>query len=72
MEKSSKETTNTTLKWVHIAISNAKRNLLGVYHKVKGKYLQLYLDEFCFKLNRRYFGERLFDRMVIAVANNNW
>ena len=24
MEKSSKETTNTTLKWVHIAISNAK------------------------------------------------
>lgn len=72
MEKSSKETTNTTLKWVHIAISNAKRNLLGVYHKVKGKYLQLYLDEFCYKLNRRYFGERLFNRMVIAVAHNYW
>ena len=72
MEKSSKETTNDTLKWVHIAISNAKRNLLGVYHKVKGKYLQLYLDEFCYKLNRRYFGERLFDRLVIAVANNYW
>ena len=72
MEKSSKETTNTTLKWVHIAISNAKSNLLGVYHKVKGKYLQLYLDEFCYKLNRRYFGERLFDRMVFAVANNYW
>lgn len=72
MEKSTKETTNETLKWVHIAISNAKRNLLGVYHKVKGKYLQLYLDEFCYKLNRRYFGERLFDRMVIAVANNYW
>ena len=71
MEKSTKETTNETLKWVHIAISNAKRNLLGVYHKVKGKYLQLYLDEFCYKLNRRYFVERLFDRMVIAVANNN-
>lgn len=52
MEKSSKQTTNTTLKWVHIAISNAKRNLLGVYHKIKGKYLQLYLDEFCYKLNR--------------------
>jgi hypothetical protein len=29
-EKSTKETTATTLKWVHIAISNAKRNLLGV------------------------------------------
>ena len=67
-EKSDKTTTKETLKWVHIAISNAKRNLLGVYHKIKGKYLQAYLDEFCYKLNRRYFGERLFDRLVLAVA----
>jgi hypothetical protein len=67
-EKSAKELTKTTLKWVHIAISNAKRNLLGVYHMIKGKYLQAYSDEFCYKLNRRYFGERLFDRLVIAVV----
>ncbi|RAV30754.1 IS1595 family transposase [Sinomicrobium soli] len=65
-EKSNKETTKETLKWVHIAISNAKRNLLGNYHKIKGKYLQLYLNEFVYKLNRRYFGERLFDRLVVA------
>ncbi len=71
-EKSSKETTVRTLPWVHIAISNAKRNLLGVYHKIKGKYLQLYLDEFCYKLNRRYFGDRLFDRLAIAMADNYW
>lgn len=71
-EKSTKKTTATTLKWVHIAITNAKRNLLGVYHKVSAKYLQLYLDEFCYKLNRRYFGERLFDRLTIAVAKSYW
>lgn len=71
-EKSTKETTNKSLPWVHIAISNAKRNLLGVYHKIKGKYLQLYLDEFCYKLNRRYFGDRLFDRLTIAMADNYW
>lgn len=65
-EKSSKESTQQTLKWVHIFISNAKRNLLGNYHKIKGKYLQLYLDEFVYKLNRRYFGDKLFDRVVIA------
>lgn len=65
-EKSSKESTEQTLKWVHIFISNAKRNLLGNYHKIKGKYLQLYLDEFVYKLNRRYFGDKLFDRVVIA------
>jgi len=67
-EKSSRETTVETLKWVHIAISNAKRNFLGVYHKIKGKYLQRYLDEFIYKLNRRYFGGRLFDRLVVACV----
>lgn len=65
-EKSDKEVTKTTLKWVHIAISNAKRNLLGNYHKIKRKYLQLYLNEFIYKLNRRYFEDKLFDRLIIA------
>ena len=71
-EKSTKETTVKNLPWVHIAISNAKRTLLGIYHKIKGKYLQLYLDEFCYKLNRRHFGDRLFDRLTIAMVNNDW
>ena len=65
-EKSTEQTTKETLKWVHIAISNAKRNFVGNYHKIKRKYLQLYLNEFVYKLNRRYFGERIFDRLVIA------
>ncbi len=65
-EKSNEQTTKETLKWVHIAISNAKRNFVGTYHKIKKKYLQLYLNEFVYKLNRRYFGERIFDRLVIA------
>ena len=71
-EKSTRETTVKNLPWVHIAISNAKRTLLGIYHKIKGKYLQLYLDEFCYKLNRRYFGERLFDRLTVAMVSNYW
>ena len=65
-EKSNETTTKETLKWVHIAISNAKRNFTGNYHKIKKKYLQLYLNEFVYKLNRRYFGEKIFDRLVIA------
>lgn len=68
--KSNKETTKTTLKWVHVTISNAKRNLLGVYHMIASDYLQNYLNEFCYRLNRRYFGERLFNRMIIAVIAN--
>ena len=65
-EKSNKQTTKETLKGLHTAISNAKRNFTGNYHKIKKKYLQLYLNEFVYKLNRRYFGERIFDRLVIA------
>jgi len=66
--KSDKVTTQKSLKWVHIAISNVKRNLLGIYHRIDDRYLQNYLDEFCYKLNRRYFGDKLFDRLIIAVA----
>ncbi len=65
-EKSDEKTTRENLKWVHIAISNAKRHFVGTCHKIKAKYLQLYLNEFVYKLNRRYFGERIFDRLVIA------
>ena len=31
-----------------------------------------YLDEFCYKLNRRYFGDKLFDRLTIAMSDNYW
>lgn len=54
------------LKWVHIAIANAKRTLLGIYHVIKEKYLQHYLDEFCFKLNRRH-SVNLFDNLVFNL-----
>lgn len=57
-EKSTNETTKTTHQWVQIAVSNTKRTLLGMYHKIKSKYLQLYLDKFCHNLNRRYFREK--------------
>jgi len=57
------------LPWVHIAISNAKRMLLAVFHDIRPEYLQSYLNEYCYKFNRRYFGERRFDRLLIAAIN---
>lgn len=54
---------------VHIAISNAKRMLLDIYHDIQPKYLQNYLNEFCYKFNKRYFGEDLFDRLMIASVS---
>lgn len=38
------------LPWVHIAISNAKRQLLNTFHSVNTAFLQSYLDEFCLSL----------------------
>jgi len=66
ISEKSDETTKETFKWIHITISNAKRNFVVTYHKIKKKYLQLYLNEFVYKLNRRYFEEKIFDRLVIA------
>jgi hypothetical protein len=57
--------------WVHIAISNAKKMCLGIHHSIKGTFMQNYLDEFCYKFNRRYFGDRLFDRLIVACIENN-
>lgn len=57
------------LPWVHIAISNAKTLFADMYHGVKPEFLQEYLNEFCYKFNRRYFGEDLFDRLVMIAAS---
>lgn len=70
-KKSSEQVTKETLRWVHIAISNAKRNLLGVYHKINGEHLQKYLDEFVYKLNRRFF-KSIFERLIVASVYPYW
>jgi hypothetical protein len=57
------------LPWVHIAISNAKTQLADMHHGIKPEFLQEYLNEFCYKFNRRYFGEDLFDRLVMIATS---
>jgi hypothetical protein len=60
------------LPWVHTVISNCKRELLGTHHSVTRTYLQSYLNEFCYKLNRRNFDQDLFDRMLISGSKDSW
>jgi len=67
-----KEEASTILPWVHTTISNLKRTLLGVNHSVHSAYLQNYLNEFCYKVNRRYFGSKLFDRLMITAVEAPW
>ena len=57
------------LPWVHVAIANAKSLFRDMYHGIKEEFLQYYLDEFCYKFNRMYFGDRMFDRIVLAATS---
>lgn len=63
---------STILPWVHTMISNAKRTFAGIYHMMKAEYMQNYLNEFCYKVNRRYFADKLFDRLLIACVSEAW
>jgi transposase-like protein len=56
------------LHWTHIVISNAKAFINGTFHGLDQKHLQNYLDEFCYRLNRRFLSGNLFARLAIACA----
>lgn len=66
-----KKEINTILPWVHKAISNAKRLFLDAHHRIDDDFLQSYLNEFCFKFNRRYF-DNIFDRLMVAAVSYKW
>ena len=52
------------LPWIHRVFANAKRWALGVYHGLREKHLQAYLDEFVFRFNRRRTPHAAFDRLL--------
>jgi transposase-like protein len=55
---------DSKLKWLHILISNAKAFILGTFHGLKSQDLQLYLNEFCYRFNRRYMPHLMFDKLI--------
>ena len=55
---------HAVLPWVHRVFANAKRWTMGVYHGVRPKHLQAYLDEFVFRFNRRHTPSAAFDRLL--------
>jgi transposase len=48
--------------------SLVKRGIGGVYHSVSQKYLQTYLNEYCFRYNRRDSGNLIFHAILAQVA----
>jgi len=55
---------HVVLPWIHRVFANAKRWGLGVYHGLRRRHLQAYLDEFVFRFNRRYTPAAAFERLL--------
>ena len=57
------------LHWTHIIVSNAKSLINGTFHGLDRVHLQKYLDEFCYRLNRRWFETNIFPRLLVACVS---
>jgi hypothetical protein len=55
------------LPWTRRIFANLKRWALGVYHGLRRKHLQTYLDEFVFRFNRRRPRHAVF-RSLLGIA----
>jgi len=53
-------------RWLHTVISNAKAFIAGTYHVIGPKHLGAYLAEYCYRFNRRFWQDQLFDRLLYA------
>ena len=69
-KKSAPKNASQALQWVHIAIRNAKRLFLGIYHHLSAVWLQSYLDEYCFKFNGRRCREESVFQLFRTVATS--
>jgi len=58
------------LHWMHTVISNAKAFVGGTFHGLDKKHLQAYLDEFCYRFNRRKFKNALFYRLLTCCVQS--
>jgi transposase-like protein len=67
-EKVSDKKASEVLPWVHTLIGNVKATIDGIFHGVSGKHLQRFLDECCYRFNRRNKEAELFDRLLLACA----
>ncbi len=60
---------------LHIQIMNFKGWLRGIHHHCSKKHMQGYLDEYCYRFNRRNYLDTIFhkltERLVLKLENNS-
>lgn len=72
----------TKLPWVHIVVGECRSGIEAIHKEVDRNFLQLYLNEYCWKFNRRFFRDStdpkydLFDRLIricaLYTSNIKW
>ena len=68
------EVVKSNLPWVHLVIGMCRDGISAIHGDIDKQFLQLYLNEFCWKFNRRFFRDStdpkydLFDRLVKIAA----
>lgn len=74
VEKNPEEVVKKSLPWVHLIIGECRNGIAAIHKDVDKRFLQLYLNEYCWKFNRRFFRDStdpkydLFDRLVKIAA----
>ena len=56
------------LRCVNLAVSHAKRFFRGTYHQFCKAHIQRYLDEFCYRWNRRHLQSQLASHVLAACV----
>lgn len=60
------ELAESVFRWVNVITANAKAFILGTFHGLPKKYLSRYLDEYCYRFNRRFCEHLIFGKLVNA------
>jgi transposase-like protein len=63
---------DTNFKVMHRCIQQLKSWIRGIHHSVNHDYLQGYLDEFCYRINRSIHKNTIFENLIqrMVVAHN--
>jgi hypothetical protein len=61
---------HVVLPWSHRALSLLKRWALGTYHGLRAKHIDMYLKEFVFRYNRRFYRHVSFETLLALASHH--
>lgn len=59
-------------KVMHRCVQQLKSWIRGIHHSVDERYLQAYLDEFCYRINRSTSKKYIFDNLITRMVESDY